>query len=124
MTTAIEQRNKLEVGGGWPIWFAKDYGEALYCGKMLAISSTAISLSCYRTKKSLPSGNQITVYFQIPRFGSDDYSDVVNFAQVGRIYRINTIDKDFYRIVIRFDEPLPFKPSKLGVLNRSFAAAI
>lgn len=124
MITAIEQRNEQRLEGDWPIWFAKGYGEALYCGKMLAISSTAVSLSCHPTKKSLSSGKQITVYFKIPRFGLDDYLDLVNFTQVGRIRRINTIDGNFCRIVIRFDEPLPFKPSKLEVLNRSLAAAV
>lgn len=124
MTTFVEQRNEQRLYADWPIWFTKGYGKVLYCGKMLAISSTAVSLSCYHTKKSLSSGKQISVYFQIPHFGLDDYSDIVNFTQVGRIFRIDTIDGNFCRIVIRFDEPLPFKPSKLGVLNRSFAASV
>jgi len=124
MTVAVEQRNEQRLYVDWPIWFAEDYGKTFYCGRILAISSTAVSLSCYLTKKSLPSGKQITVYFQIPHFGLDDYSDIVNFTQVGCIIRIDTMDRNFCRIAIRFDEPLPFKLSKLGVLNRSFAASV
>lgn len=124
MTTFVEQRNEQRLYVDWPIWFTEGYGKVLYCGKMLAISSTAVSLSYYSTRKSLSSGKQIIIYFKIPHFGLDDYSDIVNFTQVGCIIRIDTIDRNFCRIVIRFDEPLPFKPGKLGVLNRSFAASV
>jgi hypothetical protein len=118
MTAAVEQRNEQRLYVDWPIWLTKGYGKALYCGKMLAISSTAVSLSCYLTKKSLPSGKQITVYFKVPHL------DIANLTQVGRIFRIDTTAGNFRRIVVLFDEPLPFKPSELGVLNPSFAAAV
>ena len=118
MTAAVEQRNEQRLYVDWPIWFAEDYGKTFYCGRILAISSTAVSLSCYLTKKSLPSGKQITVYFKVPHL------DIANLTQVGRISRIDTIDGNFRRIVILFDEPLPFKPSELELLNPSFAAAV
>ena len=118
MTTVAEQRREERLHAGWPIWFSEGYGKTLYCGRTLAISSMAISLSCYLTRKSLPSGKQITVYFKVPHL------DIANLTQVGRIFRIDTIDGNFRRIVILFDEPLPFKPSELELLNPSFAAAV
>ena len=118
MTTAVEQRSEERLYKNWPIWFSEGYGKTLYCGRTLAISSMAISLSCYLTRKSLPSSRQITVYFEVPHL------DIVNLTLVGRILRIDTIDGNFRRIVILFDEPLPFKPSELELLNPSFAAAI
>jgi hypothetical protein len=124
MTVSVEQRNEQRLYRDWPIWFTEGYGKSLYCGKMLAISSTATSFSCYLTRKSLSSDKQITIYLDVPHFSLDDYSDIVSFTQVGRICRIDTIGRNFCRIVVRFDEPLPFKPSKLEALNRSFAVAV
>ena len=118
MTTAVEQRSEDRLYVDWPIWFAEDYGKTFYCGRILAISSTAVSLSCYLTKKSLPSGKQITVYFKVPHL------DIANLTQVGRIFRIDTIDGNFRRIVILFDELLPFKPSKLEFQDQSLAASV
>ncbi len=118
MTAAIEQRNEQRLYVDWPIWFAEDYGKTFYCGRILAISSTAVSLSCYLTKKSLPSGKQITVYFKVPHL------DIANLTQVGRISRIDTIDGNFRRIVILFDELLPFKPSKLEFQDQSLTASV
>ena len=118
MTTAAEQRSEERLYKNWPIWFSEGYGKTLYCGRTLAISSMAISLSCHLTRKSLPSGRQITVYFEVPHL------DIVNLTLVGRILRIDTIDGNFRRIVILFDELLPFKPSKLEFQDQSLAASV
>ena len=118
MTTVVEQRSEKRLHMNRPIWFSEGHGKTLYCGRTLAISSMGISLSCYLTRKSLPSSRQITVYFEVPHL------NIVNLALVGRILRIDTIDGNFRRIVILFDEPLPFKPSELELLNPSFAAAV
>ena len=118
MTTVAEQRREERLHADWPIWFSEGYGKTLYCGRTLAISSMAISLSCYLTRKSLPSGKQITVYFEVPHL------DIANLTLVGRILRIDTIDGNFRRIIILFDEPLPFKPSKLEFQDQSLAASV
>jgi hypothetical protein len=118
MTPFAEQRNEQRAYMDCPVWFAEDYGKTFYCGRILAISSTAISLSCYLTKKSLPSGKQITVYFKVPHL------DTANLTQIGRILRIDTIDGNLRRIIILFDEPLPFKPNELELLKPSFATMV
>jgi hypothetical protein len=118
MTVATKQRNEQRLYVDWPIWFAEDYGKTFYCGRILAISSRAVSLSCYLTKKSLPTGKQITVYFKVPHL------DIANLTQIGHILRIDTIDGDLRRIIILFDEPLPFKPGELELLKSSFATSV
>ncbi len=118
MTIAVEQRSEKRLYANWPVWFSEGYGKTLYYGKTLAISSMAISLSCYLTQKSLPTSKQITVYFEIPHL------NIVNLALVGRILRIDSIDGNLRRIVVLFDEQLPFRPSELEFQDQSLAASV
>jgi hypothetical protein len=118
MTTAVEHRDEKRLYMNRPIWFSEGYGKTLYCGETLAISSMAISLNCYLTKESLPCSKKITVYFDVPHLNT------TNLALVGHILRIDTIDRNFRRIIILFDEPLPFKPSELKFQNQSLAVSV
>ena len=113
-----ERRKEKRLYCDWPIWFAEDFGKKLCCGRMLAISSTAVSFTGILGKDCPQNGQKTIIYFRIPRVGEDDSSDLVLLTRPGRIHRIDETADELSHIVVQFDQKLPFKPAKLKLVNK------
>ncbi len=113
-----ERRKEERLYCDWPIWFAEGFGRTLCCGKMLSISSTAVSFSCVLGKDCPQIGEKTMIHFRIPRVGLDDSSDLVLLTRPGSIHRIDEAARRLSLVVVRFDQHLPFKPAKLEAVNK------
>ena len=118
MTETIERRKEKRLYCRWPIWCAEGFGKTLYHGEMLNISSEGVAFTCQIDKNFPQPGQQLTIQFSVPRLGSEDASDMTIFTRISRVRRIDAMDKTLNSIAVQFDEPLPFKPTKLAAVNQ------
>ena len=117
MERAKERRKEQRLHCHWSLWFTEGLGKTLYQGQVLDISSEGVAFTCPPGKNFPHPGQKVVTHFSVPRFGSDDASDMTIFNRSSCIYRVDTIDESLYRVAVRFDEPLPFKPSKFEAAN-------
>lgn len=114
-----ERRTEERLCYQWPIWFAEDFGKTLSQGLMLDVSSGGMAFSCNADENCPEVDSEITTQFSIPRFGTDDSSDMTSFTRVGTVRRVDEISSSLRRIAIQFEKPLSFKPSKLAAINQA-----
>ena len=107
-----ERRTEQRLRYHWPIWFAENFNGELTQGQMVDISSTGAAFSCYNEDYCHYPGQQLTTRFSVPRYGHDDSFDMEDYIRSGHICRIDNLNKFSRRVVIKFANPLPFKPGE------------
>ena len=112
MDTYSERREEQRLRYHWPVWFAEDFNETLSQGQMVDVSSAGAAFTCHADENCPYPGQKITTRFSVPRFGSDDSFDMASFTRIGRICRVDNVNRFLRRIAVQFAEPLPFKPSE------------
>jgi len=112
MDRVSERRRERRLRYHWPVWFAEDFNEALSQGQMVDVSSAGAAFTCYADESCPYPDQQVTARFSVPRFGSDDSFDMASFTRIGRICRVDDVNKFSRRVAIQFAEPLPFKPGE------------
>ncbi len=115
MNVFKEQRSERRLRYDWPIRFAKGFEQALSQGNMVDICSGGGAFTCRAGRHCPNIGQQITALFSVPRFSRRGSYDMANYARVGRICRVENVDKSVRRIAIQFVEPLFFKPGEQGI---------
>ena len=112
MDTYSERRKEQRLRYHWPVWFAEDFNETLSQGQMVDVSSTGAAFTCHVDENCPYPGQKITTRFSVPRFGSDDSFDMASFTCIGRICRVDNVNRFLRRIAVQFAEPLLFKPGE------------
>ena len=112
MDTKNERRTEQRLRYHWPIWFAENFDGELTQGQMVDISSTGAAFTCYSDSRCPYPGQHVTARFSVPHYGQDGCFDMEDFIRSGQIYRIDGLNRFSRRVVIRFVNPLPFKPGE------------
>ena len=112
MDTTTERRSEQRLRYHWPIWFAEDFNRELSQGQMADISSTAAAFTCHADNSHPYPGQHLTARFSVPQYGPNDSFDLADFTRFGHIYRVDHVNNYISRVVIRFAEPLTFKPGE------------
>ena len=107
-----DRRAEKRLRYHWPVWFAENQDCDLTQGQMIDISSKSAAFNCYSDYGHQYVGQHIISRFSVPRYGPQDAFDMSNFTRTGHICRIDKINPFMHRIAVRFDNPLPFKPSE------------
>ena len=110
-----ERRKERRLRYDWPIWFAEDFKKTLFQGQLLDVSSGGAALKCTARENCPYLGQQLTIRFRVPRFGSAVPFNVVLFTCIGHVCRVESIDSQSRRVVVEFSRPLFFKPGEQGV---------
>ena len=112
MNTNNERRKERRLRYHWPIWFAEDFNETLIQGQMVDVSSEGAAFTCYADEDCPSPGQNVTARFSVPRFGPNESFDMASFTRLGRICRVDNVNKFLRRIAVQFAEPLSFKPGE------------
>jgi len=113
---AIEERRKeRRLSYDWSVWLVEDFDRALSQGQMIDVSSRGACFSCCADEHCPSAGQQVTARFSVPRFGAEDSYYMANFTRVGRICRVEDINRYLRRVAIEFCEPLTFRPGEQDV---------
>ncbi len=79
---------------------------------MADISSAAAAFTCYADDHCPYPGQHITARFSVPRYGSDDSFDMVDFVRHGQVRRVDGVNSALRRVALQFFVPLPFRPGE------------
>jgi hypothetical protein len=115
MEAANEQRIERRLYYRWPVRFAYRSGEKFIQGQAVDVNSSGMAFFCRSGAEGLRLGQQITTDFGVPHFNSGDSFDTVFFSRSGRVCRVDDLKNQVRRIVIRFAEPLFFRPGEQNV---------
>ena len=115
MGNSGEPRAEERLAYDWPVWFGEDFKKARFAGQMVNVSSKMAVFTCHANKKHPYQGQEVTVRFSVPRFGSGEELNMVTFTKTGRISRVEDEDGVLRRVVVQFAEPLFFKPGEQGI---------
>ncbi len=99
----------------WPIWFAEDFKKTLFQGQLLDVSSGGAAFTCNARENCPYLGQQLTIRFRVPRFGSAAPFNVVLFTRIGHVCRVESIDSQSRRVVVEFARPLFFTPGEQNI---------
>jgi len=115
-----ERRKERRLHYRWLIWIAEDFNKALCQGHMVDVCSRGTSFTCAADKNIPLEGQRITSRFSVPYFGSGKSCTMASFTRIGRVCRVEEVDRFVRRVAIQFSEPLPFKPGEqAGIKSES-----
>ena len=108
MAKTKERRREERLYHHLPVWFAEDSNGTAFQGAMVDISSRGMAFSCGADENCPYPGQHLTTRFSIPRFGTNDPSDMQSFTRSGRVCRVDKMSNSLCHVAIQFDEPPPF----------------
>jgi len=108
MNKTKERRKEKRQHYQLPVSFAEDLNKTATQGVMVDISSSGMAFSCNAGENRPHPGQKLATRFSIPRFGTDDHSDMKTFTRTGRVRRVDSISSIQCRVAIQFDKPPPF----------------
>lgn len=106
MKTTKERRSENRLHYELPVWFAEGSADPSVQAVMVDISSGGIAFICDADVNCPPLGQQLTMRFNVPRYGID-CSDMHEITRTGCVFRINELDESRHRVAVQFDDP-PF----------------
>jgi hypothetical protein len=115
MHEAQDRRGEQRLYYDWPVRFSRGFGEHIFQGRMANLSSTSAAFTCPAEQNCAYPGREVVTFFSVPRLGSER-QDIIRTAQTCRVDRV---DDSRSRVVVRFAEPLPFRP--LDVAGSEFS---
>ena len=116
MDNPKEKRLEKRLCHQWPVWFAKDFKEAVFQGLMVDVSSGGLSFTCDSDENCPQPGQQLMARFSIPCCRDDNASAMTSFTRAGRVIRVDVVNNYVRRVAIQFDEPLSLKPGEQAVI--------
>jgi len=108
MDKTKERRKEKRLPYALSVWFAEDFSKTVSLGVIVDISSSGMAFSCSADESRPHLGQQLTTRFNIPRFGTDDRSDMKSFTRTGHVCRVEDINNNMCHVAIQFDDPPPF----------------
>ena len=129
MEKTNEQRAEQRLSYRWPVKFTQDNKEKVFPGQIIDVSSQAIAFLCQADETCPHPGQYLTANFAVPHFDRGNSFDTVLFKRTGLVHRLDTLSSRIHRVVVRFTEPLFFKPgeqeiSESDLQNRLEAQAL
>ncbi len=115
MEKANEQRAEKRLSYRWPVYFTRDDKEKASPGQIVDVSSEGMAFLC-RFDESCPHLDQsLKINFGTPHFDHNNSFDTILFNRVGCVWRLDKLSSQVYRVVVRFAEPLFFKPGEQDI---------
>ena len=112
------QRGEERLRYQWPIWFGEDVTQAGFFGLMVDLSSGGLAFTCTCDKPCFREGQQLTVRFEMPRFGRPyNPDDAVGVIRTGRVRYVTSSGTGTCRLGLQFDTPLSLKPAEEAKLT-------
>ena len=110
-TASGNRRTESRLRYNWPIWVSLDDNhDRVIQGQMVDLNSHAAAFT-FRTHDGQPWVNQrLSTRFGVPHGGRDAAFEVQDFIRHGHVYRVEQPNSFVWRVVMQFNEPLPFKP--------------
>ncbi len=129
MENINEQRAEQRLSYRWPVKFTQDNKEKVFPGQIVDVSSQGIAFLCHADENCPYPGQYLTANFAVPHFDSGNPFDTVLFKRTGYVHRLDALSSRIHRVVVRFTEPLFFKPgeqeiSESDLQNRLEAKAL
>jgi len=118
MDAIHERRKERRLHYGWSVWLVEDFDGTLSQGQMIDVCSRGAAFTCCADEHCPSAGQEITARFSVPHFCEDDSYDMANFTRVGRICRVDNVNRFLRRVAIEFCEPLSFRPGEQGAGER------
>ena len=87
-------------------------------GQMVDVSSTHAAFT-FNSEVCPDDDDILVIRFSVPKFTSEDKYDIEDFTRSAAIYRVDQMDKLLKLIVVKFTEPLPFKPGEQEFVNKA-----
>jgi hypothetical protein len=115
MEKVNDQRTEKRLRYRWPVHFTKDDQEKTYPGQIVDISSEAMAFLCRFDENCPQPGQILKITFGTPHFDFNDSFDTVLFNRTGHVSRLDKLSSQVYRVIIRFNEPLFFKPGEQDI---------
>ncbi|MBW8000896.1 MAG: hypothetical protein FVQ80_02610 [Planctomycetes bacterium] len=115
MYVGDERRTEKRLNCDWVIWFTRDLNGNPEHGVVHDLSSKAVAFSCHASENFPIEDHELVVYFYVPNTELPD--SLRKVTRVGRIGRVDSLDKFLRRINLAFYEPLPFRPGELEAVN-------
>lgn len=112
MEQGSERRTESRFRYHWPVWYSAEphHGEVSQ-GQMVDITSNAAAFTCYADYQCPHPSQYLATRFSVPRYGDDGSFDMSDFVRTGHVYRVDSVSDHLRRVVVRFNEPLPFSPA-------------
>lgn len=117
MSTGQEKRSEDRLDYQWPIWFGKDFSQAVCEGLMVDVSSGGVAFTCKSGPNCPQPDEELAVRFSIPRFDDPDPTATVSISRTGVVRRVDQIDGAVRRVAFQFDKPLTLKPCEEAKLQ-------
>ncbi len=115
MENTNEQRAEQRLNYRWPVKFTQDNKEKVFPGQIVDVSSRGIAFLCHADETCPHQGQYLTANFAVPHFDRGNSFDTVLFKRTGYVHRLDALSSRIHRIVIRFTEPLFFKPGEQDI---------
>lgn len=113
MNGGDERRNEKRLHCDWVIWLTDENNKKRYHGMIHDLSSSGVAFICNAGDSFPQQGQQIQVYFYIPRIESGEPYKV---DRRGNVCRVIKLDKFVRKVHVKFDVPLSFKPTELKAI--------
>lgn len=110
-----ELRAEQRLSYRWPVHFTHENKEKAFPGQIVDISSQAIAFLCQVDENCPNPGQQLTANFAVPHFDRRSSFDTVLFNRTGCVHRLDALSSQVHRVVVRFSEPLFFKPGEQDI---------
>ncbi|MBN2180725.1 MAG: hypothetical protein JW715_02330 [Sedimentisphaerales bacterium] len=115
MEKANEQRAEQRLNYHWPLQFTNDDKQKAISGQIVDISSQGIAFLCHADEYCPKTGQLLKTNFGVPHFDNSDSFDTVFFNRTGLVHRLDELSSRINRVVVRFKEPLFFKPGEQNI---------
>lgn len=112
MDTQGNRRSEARLRYHWPIWYTDLYDTEVAQGQMVDVSSRAAAFTCYMRDFCPAEDQQITARFSVPKYGDEESFGMSDFIRTGSVSRIDRMNDLVKRVVLKFHEPLHFKPGE------------
>jgi len=115
MEKTNEKRAEQRLNYRWPVHFTQDNKEKAFPGQIVDVSSQGVAFLCHADENCPYPGQYLTTNFAVPHFDRSNSFDTVLFNRVGCVHRLDELSSQVHRVVVRFTEPLFFKPGEQDI---------
>jgi hypothetical protein len=100
----------------WPVRFTTNLKQKQpFSGQLVDVCSQGMAL-LFHADKNCPRPEQlVTAGFGVPYFDSHGSFDTVFFNRVGRVCRVDNLNRRVNRVAVQFAEPLFFRPGEQNI---------
>ena len=114
METSTDRRTEERLRYHWPIWYTDAADQQISQGQMVDINSHSAAFTSHTTDFCPLPYEQIRARFSVPKYGEEEAFQITDFVRTAQVHRVERVAPYLNRIVVRFHEPLSFKPGEQG----------